>query len=182
MSELSIQHSTRNAADERQRGGSVTHTVKLTVNGVEREVAVEPRMLLADTLRQQCGLTGTHIGCEQGVCGACTVLVDGLPARSCLLFTVAVAGREIETVESLENPDGSLNSLQQSFQDHHGLQCGFCTAGILMSLTALFREEPSPDELRVRDQVQGHLCRCTGYQQLVEAAMAESDRNAQVAR
>ena len=160
----------------------MTHTVKLTVNGVEREVAVEPRMLLADTLRQQCGLTGTHIGCEQGVCGACTVLVDGLPARSCLLFTVAVAGREIETVESLENPDGSLNSLQQSFQTHHGLQCGFCTAGILMSLTALFREEPSPDELRVRDQVQGHLCRCTGYQQLVEAAMAESDRNAQVAR
>ena len=160
----------------------MSHTVKLTVNGVEREVAVEPRMLLADTLRQQCGLTGTHIGCEQGVCGACTVLVDGRPARSCLLFTVAVAGREIETVESLENPDGSLNSLQQSFQTHHGLQCGFCTAGILMSLTALFREEPSPDELRVRDQVQGHLCRCTGYQQLVEAAMAESGRNAQVAR
>jgi aerobic-type carbon monoxide dehydrogenase small subunit (CoxS/CutS family) len=160
----------------------VTHTVKLTVNGTEREVEVEPRMLLADTLRQQFGLTGTHIGCEQGVCGACTVLVDGLPARSCLLFTIAVQGRAIETVESLENPDGSLNSLQQSFQTHHGLQCGFCTAGILMSLTALFREEPSPDELRVRDQVQGHLCRCTGYQQLVEAAMAESDRNAQVAR
>jgi 2-furoyl-CoA dehydrogenase 2Fe-2S iron sulfur subunit len=156
--------------------------VKLTVNGTEREVEVEPRMLLADTLRQQFGLTGTHIGCEQGVCGACTVLVDGLPARSCLLFTIAVQGRAIETVESLENPDGSLNSLQQSFQTHHGLQCGFCTAGILMSLTALFREEPSPDELRVRDQVQGHLCRCTGYQQLVEAAMAESDRNAQVAR
>jgi aerobic-type carbon monoxide dehydrogenase small subunit (CoxS/CutS family) len=160
----------------------VTHTVKLTVNGTEREVEVEPRMLLADTLRQQFGLTGTHIGCEQGVCGVCTVLVDGLPARSCLLFTIAVQGRAIETVESLENPDGSLNSLQQSFQTHHGLQCGFCTAGILMSLTALFREEPSPDELRVRDQVQGHLCRCTGYQQLVEAAMAESDRNAQVAR
>jgi aerobic-type carbon monoxide dehydrogenase small subunit (CoxS/CutS family) len=160
----------------------VTHTVKLTVNGTEREVEVEPRMLLADTLRQQFGLTGTHIGCEQGVCGACTVLVDGLPARSCLLFTVAVEGRSIETVESLENPDGSLNSLQQSFQTHHGLQCGFCTAGILMSLTALFREEPSPDEPRVRDQVQGHLCRCTGYQQLVEAAMAESGRNAQVAR
>ena len=160
----------------------MSHTVKLIVNGVEREVEVEPRMLLADTLRQQFGLTGTHIGCEQGVCGACTVLVDGLPARSCLLFTIAVQGRAIETVESLENPDGSLNSLQQSFQTHHGLQCGFCTAGILMSLTALFREEPSPDELRVRDQVQGHLCRCTGYQQLVEAAMAESDRNAQVAR
>jgi carbon-monoxide dehydrogenase small subunit len=110
------------------------------------------------------------------------VLVDGRPARACLLFTVAAAGRTVETVESLENADGSLNSLQQSFQDHHGLQCGFCTAGILMSLTALFREEPSPDETQVRDQVQGHLCRCTGYQQLVEAAMAESGRNAQVAR
>jgi carbon-monoxide dehydrogenase small subunit len=157
-------------------------TVSMKVNGKTVSGEVEGRTLLVEFLRDKLGLTGTHVGCEQGVCGACTVLVDGLPARSCLLFTVAVAGREIETVESLENPDGSLNSLQQSFQDHHGLQCGFCTAGILMSLTALFREEPSPDETRVRDQVQGHLCRCTGYQQLVEAAMAESGRNAQVAR
>jgi aerobic-type carbon monoxide dehydrogenase small subunit (CoxS/CutS family) len=156
--------------------------VALTVNGEAREAEVEPRTLLADTLRQQLGLTGTHIGCEQGVCGACTVLVDGRPARSCLMFTVQLQGREVETVESLENADGSLNSLQQSFQDHHGLQCGFCTAGILMSLTSLFRQEPSPDEEQIRDHVQGHLCRCTGYQQLVEAALAESDRNAQVAR
>lgn len=158
------------------------HTVTLTVNGTAREVEVEPRTLLADTLRQQCGLTGTHLGCEQGVCGACTVLVDGRPARSCLMFTVQLNGRTVETVESLENADGSLNSLQQSFQDHHGLQCGFCTAGILMSLTSLFRDEPAPDEGQIRDHVQGHLCRCTGYQQLVEAALAESDRNAQVAR
>ncbi|MFC4943001.1 (2Fe-2S)-binding protein [Pseudonocardia sp. GCM10023141] len=152
--------------------------VALTINGAAREVEVDPRTLLADTLRQQLGLTGTHIGCEQGVCGACTVLVDGRPTRSCLLFTVQLQGRSVETVESLENADGSLNSLQQSFQDHHGLQCGFCTPGILMSLTSLFREEPSPDEEQIRDHVQGHLCRCTGYQQLVQAALAESDRNA----
>jgi aerobic-type carbon monoxide dehydrogenase small subunit (CoxS/CutS family) len=159
-----------------------TRTVTLTVNGAQREVEVEPRTLLADTLRQQLALTGTHLGCEQGVCGACTVLVDGRPARSCLMFTVQMQGRTVETVESLENADGSLNTLQQSFQDHHGLQCGFCTAGILMSLTSLFRDEPTPDEGEIRDHVQGHLCRCTGYQQLVEAALAESDRNAQVAR
>lgn len=156
-----------------------TRTVSLTVNGREREVTVEPRTLLADTLRQGLGLTGTHIGCEQGVCGACTVLVDGEATRSCLLFTVQLAGRRVETVESLENPDGSLNSLQQRFQDHHGLQCGFCTPGILMSLTSLLRHEPTPDEGRIRDQVQGHICRCTGYQQLVQAAMAESESNAQ---
>jgi aerobic-type carbon monoxide dehydrogenase small subunit (CoxS/CutS family) len=159
-----------------------TRTVTMTVNGTESEVEVEPRTLLADTLRQRLGLTGTHLGCEQGVCGACTVLVDGRPARSCLMFTVQLHGRTVETVESLENADGSLNTLQQSFQDHHGLQCGFCTAGILMSLTSLFRDEPTPDEGQIRDHVQGHLCRCTGYQQLVEAALAESDRNAQVAR
>jgi aerobic-type carbon monoxide dehydrogenase small subunit (CoxS/CutS family) len=159
-----------------------TRTVTLTVNGTESEVEVEPRTLLADTVRQRLGLTGTHLGCEQGVCGACTVLVDGRPARSCLMFTVQLHGRTVETVESLENADGSLNTLQQSFQDHHGLQCGFCTAGILMSLTSLFRDEPTPDEGQIRDHVQGHLCRCTGYQQLVEAALAESDRNAQVAR
>jgi aerobic carbon-monoxide dehydrogenase small subunit len=147
----------------------VTHTVKLTVNGTEREVEVEPRMLLADTLRQQFGLTGTHIGCEQGVCGACTVLVDGLPARSCLLFTIAVQGRAIETVESLENPDGSLNSLQQSFQTHHGLQCGFCTAGILMTLDAFLREHPDPSEAEVREALAGNLCRCTGYSAMIEA-------------
>jgi aerobic-type carbon monoxide dehydrogenase small subunit (CoxS/CutS family) len=156
----------------------MTMQVALTINGETRTVEVEPRTLLADTLRQKLGLTGTHIGCEQGACGACTVLVDGRPARSCLMFTVQLRGRSVETVESLENPDGSLNSLQQSFQDHHGLQCGFCTAGILMSLTSLFREEPSPDEEQIRDHVQGHLCRCTGYQQLVQAALAESDRNA----
>jgi carbon-monoxide dehydrogenase small subunit len=160
---------------------TTTHTIDLTVNGVPREVTVEPRTLLADTLRTQLRLTGTHLGCEHGVCGACTVLVDGRPARSCLLFTVALVGRSVETVESLEESDGRLNPLQQSFQDHHGLQCGFCTPGILMSLTALLRDEPHPDEGRVRDQVQGHICRCTGYQQLVDAALAVSDEDTEVA-
>ncbi|MBO0873796.1 MAG: (2Fe-2S)-binding protein [Pseudonocardia sp.] len=159
-----------------------TRTVSLTVNGREHEVTVEPRTLLADTLRERLGLTGTHIGCEQGVCGACTVLIDGEAARSCLMFTVQATGRQVETVESLENPDGSLNSLQRRFQEHHGLQCGFCTPGILMSLTSLLRHEPTPDEARIRDQVQGHICRCTGYQQLVQAAMAESEQNARAAR
>jgi carbon-monoxide dehydrogenase small subunit len=161
---------------------TTTRTIDLTVNGVPRQVTVEPRTLLADTLRTQLRLTGTHLGCEHGVCGACTVLVDGRPARSCLLFTVSLVGRSVETVESLEEPDGGLNPLQQSFQDHHGLQCGFCTPGILMSLTALLRDEPHPDEGRVRDQVQGHICRCTGYQQLVDAALAVSDEDTEVAR
>ncbi|NMO89488.1 (2Fe-2S)-binding protein [Actinomycetospora sp. TBRC 11914] len=160
---------------------TTTHTIDLTVNGIPRQVTVEPRTLLADTLRTQLRLTGTHLGCEHGVCGACTVLVDGEPARSCLLFTVSLVGRSVETVESLEEPGGRLNPLQQSFQDHHGLQCGFCTPGILMSLTALLRDEPHPDEGRVRDQVQGHICRCTGYQQLVDAALAVSDEDAEVA-
>lgn len=160
---------------------TTTRTMDLTVNGVPRQVTVETRTLLADTLRTQLGLTGTHLGCEHGVCGACTVLVDGQPARSCLLFTVSLMGRSVETIESLEEPDGRLNPLQQSFQDHHGLQCGFCTPGILMSLTALLREEPHPAEARVRDQVQGHICRCTGYQQLIDAALAVSDEDAEVA-
>jgi aerobic-type carbon monoxide dehydrogenase small subunit (CoxS/CutS family) len=159
-----------------------TEKVTITINGTARELDAEPRTLLADTLRGPLGLTGTHLGCEHGVCGACTVLVDGDPARSCLMFTVQLDGRSVETVESLENADGSLNSLQQSFQDHHGLQCGFCTAGILMTLTSLFRDVPAPDETQVRDHVQGHICRCTGYQQLVQAAMAESERNAEATR
>jgi carbon-monoxide dehydrogenase small subunit len=144
-------------------------TVTLSVNGIPREVRPDPRTLLADVLRTDVGLTGTHLGCEHGVCGACTVLVDGSPARSCLLFAVQAAGREIETVESLEDADGELNSLQRNFQAHHGLQCGFCTPGILMSLTALFRDDPTPGEEQIRDYLQGHICRCTGYQQIVEA-------------
>ena len=158
-----------------------TVSVTITVNGVEKTIAVEPRTLLADALRQKVGLTGTHVGCEQGVCGACTVILNGFPVRSCLTFAVQADGAAIETVESLANSDGSLNSLQSKFQKHHGLQCGFCTPGILMSLTSLFRDEPTPTENRIRHQIEGHICRCTGYQQMVDAAIEESEQNAALA-
>jgi aerobic-type carbon monoxide dehydrogenase small subunit (CoxS/CutS family) len=153
-------------------------TVTVSVNGVARELQVEPRTLLADALRRGAGLTGTHLGCEHGVCGACTVVLDGEPVRSCLVFAVQVDGRSVETVESLANPDGSLNPLQAKFQKHHGLQCGFCTSGILMTLTCLFREKPAPEETEIREHLQGHICRCTGYQQMVDAALEESRANA----
>lgn len=159
-----------------------TEDVTLSVNGTRHAITVEPRTLLADALRQQVGATGTHLGCEHGVCGACTVILDGHPVRSCLTFAVQAEGSEIETVESLGGPGGGLNSLQRNFQKHHGLQCGFCTPGILMSLTQLFREDPSPGEQRIRDQIQGHICRCTGYQQMVEAAVEESETNAKERR
>jgi 2-furoyl-CoA dehydrogenase 2Fe-2S iron sulfur subunit len=161
---------------------TVPTTVTLSVNGEARSVEVESRTLLADVLRNGVGLTGTHVGCEHGVCGACTILLDGAPVRSCLMFAVQVEGREIETVESLANPDGSLNSLQQEFQQHHGLQCGFCTPGILMSLTSLLREAPTAGEDEIREQLQGHICRCTGYQQMVDAAVAETKKNGQGGR
>jgi aerobic-type carbon monoxide dehydrogenase small subunit (CoxS/CutS family) len=161
---------------------TVARTVTLVVNGEEREIVVEPRTLLADALRVELGLTGTHLGCEHGVCGACTVILDGLPVRSCLTFAVQAEGREVETVEALAEPDGSLNSLQSRFQTHHGLQCGYCTPGILMSLTSLFRDNPVASEREIRDQIQGHICRCTGYQQIVEAAVEESETNARETR
>ena len=165
--------------DEREEGGMTgARDLTLVVNGVERDVTVEPRTLLVDALRTGLGLTGTHIGCEHGVCGACTVIIDGQPVRSCLTFAVQAEGRTVETVEALAAPDGELNPLQRRFQAHHGLQCGYCTPGILMSLTALFRDDPTPTEREIRDQIQGHICRCTGYQQLVDAAMEESTENA----
>jgi carbon-monoxide dehydrogenase small subunit len=151
-------------------------TVALTVNGTRREVEIEPRTLLADVLREKFGSRGTHLGCEHGVCGACTVLLDGEPVRSCLTLGVQAAGHQVETVESLAAPDGTLNELQASFQRHHGLQCGFCTPGILMSLTALFQQSGRPSEEQIREFVQGHICRCTGYQQLIEAAMEVSEQ------
>lgn len=156
--------------------------VTISINGVDRELQVEPRTLLADVLRQDVGLTGTHIGCEHGVCGACTVLLDGMPVRSCLLFAIQADGRRVETVESLAAPDGSLNSLQLKFQKHHGLQCGFCTSGILMTLTGLFRENPTPEEQEIREHLQGHICRCTGYQQMIDAAVEESTVNLEAAK
>jgi carbon-monoxide dehydrogenase small subunit len=145
--------------------------VTLTVNGERYERAVEPRITLADFLRHELGLTGTHLGCEHGVCGACTILVDGRSARSCLMFAVQANGKTIETVEGLADPDGTLSPLQESFRKHHGLQCGFCTPGILMTLTELLRDNPNTDEAEIRDVLSGNLCRCTGYVGIVEAAL-----------
>ena len=127
-------------------------------------------MTLADFLRHELGLTGTHVGCEHGVCGACTVLVDGLSMRGCLTLAVQADGREVSTVESLA-ADGALNALQQAFHARHGLQCGFCTPGILMTLTEFLRDHPRPTEAEVREVLSGHLCRCTGYQNIVAAAL-----------
>lgn len=149
--------------------------VAIKVNGAIRQARIEPRTTLADCLRQDLGLTGTHLGCEHGVCGACTVLVDGIAARSCLMLAAQAQRHGIETVESLA-VDGQLNDLQQAFKDLHGLQCGFCTPGILMTLTELMREQPEASEQDVRIALSGHICRCTGYENIVRAAMATLDK------
>ena len=146
----------------------MTHAIAVSVNGQPFRSTVESRLLLSDFLRHDAGLTGTHVGCEHGVCGACTVLLDGAPVRSCLLFAVQVDGHEITTVEGLANL-GELNPLQSAFREAHGLQCGFCTPGILMSMTAFLRDQPDPDEAAIREALSGHLCRCTGYQNIVKA-------------
>ncbi len=148
-----------------------SHMVTLTVNGQERRAGAEPRMLLSDFLRHELGLHGTHVGCEHGVCGACTVQVNGEPARACLMLAVQADGCRINTVEGLSNADGSLGVLQQAFQRHHALQCGFCTAGILASLDAFLREKPERTEAEIRELLSGHLCRCTGYSPIVAAAL-----------
>jgi carbon-monoxide dehydrogenase small subunit len=150
---------------------TTTRQVRLTVNGVEYDRSVEPRRLLSDFLRHDLGLTGTHVGCEHGVCGACTILVDGEPVRSCLMFAVQAHGAAIETVEGLAHSPERLHPLQQAFWDRHGLQCGFCTPGFLMTLKAVLREQPDPTEEQVRDAISGNLCRCTGYQNIVAAAL-----------
>jgi carbon-monoxide dehydrogenase small subunit len=147
------------------------HAIKLTVNGKAYEGTAEGRMTLADFLRHELGLTGTHLGCEHGVCGACTILLDGLSARSCLMFAVQANGREIITIEGLANADGTLNVLQQAFRDNHGLQCGFCTPGMLTTLTEFLRDNPDPTETEVRVAISGNLCRCTGYAGIVAAAL-----------
>ena len=149
-----------------------TRTITLTVNGQQRSATVETRTTLADLLREEFRLTGTHLGCEHGVCGACTVLLDGEAVRSCLLLAVQAEGSRVETVESLAPDENHLNPLQEQFVQHHGLQCGFCTPGILMTLTAELRDNPSPTEQEVRDMLAGNLCRCTGYQGMVDAVMA----------
>ena len=150
------------------------HRIRVTVNGAEHELAVESRRTLADMLRHDLGYTGTHVGCEHGICGACTVLVDGLPARSCLMFGVQADGRSVETVESLGTP-GELGPLQQAFTDQHGLQCGFCTPGFLMLITAFLRETPSPTDEQIREVVASNLCRCTGYAGILRAVRAAAD-------
>jgi len=144
--------------------------VRFKVNGKTYETAVEPRTTLADCLRHDLKLTGTHVGCEHGVCGACTVIVDGLAARSCLIFAVQADGVEITTVEGLSEGD-SLSPLQAAFRKHHALQCGFCTAGILMTAHSLLTEEPDADAGRIREVLSGNICRCTGYVQIVEALL-----------
>jgi aerobic-type carbon monoxide dehydrogenase small subunit (CoxS/CutS family) len=146
--------------------------IRLRVNGVSYERTVEPRLLLSDFLRHELGLTGTHVGCEHGVCGACTVLMDDEPVRSCLMFAVQADGADVTTVEGLSAGTGDLNPLQEAFRNAHGLQCGFCTPGILMSATALLRESPTVlSEATVRDTLSGHLCRCTGYTNIVRAIL-----------
>jgi 2-furoyl-CoA dehydrogenase 2Fe-2S iron sulfur subunit len=143
--------------------------IALTLNGKKRAAEAEPRMLLSDFLRQSLGATGTHVGCEHGVCGSCTVLIDGVAARSCLTLAVQAEGRELRTVESLAAPDGALNPLQAAFRANHALQCGFCTPGILMSFTDYLARNPHPSEAEIRDVLSGHLCRCTGYAGIVAA-------------
>jgi len=142
--------------------------VTVTVNGEEHTALAEPRMLLSDFLRHECGLTGTHVGCEQGVCGACTVRLDGAIARSCLTFAVAVNGASIDTVEGMAGPEG-LHPIQQAFQEEHGLQCGFCTPGFLLTVQDLLEKNPDPDDDQIREHLSGNVCRCTGYQGILAA-------------
>jgi aerobic carbon-monoxide dehydrogenase small subunit len=148
---------------------------RVTVNGKSYARVVDARLTLADFLRHELNLTGTHLGCEHGVCGACTVLVDGHSARSCLMFAVQANNSEVTTVEGL-TPDGKLSVLQQAFIDNHGLQCGFCTPGMLITLTELLRENPEPSEQDVREALTGNLCRCTGYAGIVKAALDAAQR------
>ena len=158
-----------------------TRTINVTVNGKTRSATIETRMTLVDFLRHELKLTGTHVGCEHGVCGACTVLVNGISARACLMLAVQCDGQAVATVESLAT-DNKLNGLQQAFQDNHGLQCGFCTSGMLMTLTEFLRDHPEPDEAQVREALSGNLCRCTGYQGIVDAALDAAKKMRGVAR
>jgi aerobic-type carbon monoxide dehydrogenase small subunit (CoxS/CutS family) len=146
--------------------------VAIEINGTAYEGEVEPRTLLSDFIRHQAGLTGTHVGCEHGVCGACTVQLDGEPIRSCLMLAIQADGRRLRTVESLATAGGALSALQQAFTDHHALQCGFCTSGFLMTADALLRRRPEASEREVRTELSGNLCRCTGYEGIVAAVLA----------
>jgi carbon-monoxide dehydrogenase small subunit len=149
--------------------------VAIGVNGQPRQTTVEPRLTLADFVRERCGLTGTHLGCEHGVCGACTVLVDSAAVRSCLMFAVQADGHEVTTIEALAGPEGELSVVQEAFRDAHGLQCGFCTPGFIVSLTAFLHDHKDPTDDELRSALSGNLCRCTGYQGILEAARLAAD-------
>jgi aerobic carbon-monoxide dehydrogenase small subunit len=150
--------------------------VAMSVNGQPRQATVEPRKTLADFLREDCALTGTHLGCEHGVCGACTVLLDGEAVRACLLFAIQAEGTEVTTVEGLTPSDGGLSTVQEAFREAHGLQCGFCTPGFIVSVTAFLRDNPSPTDQEIREGLSGNLCRCTGYQGIVNAVRLAAGR------
>jgi aerobic-type carbon monoxide dehydrogenase small subunit (CoxS/CutS family) len=152
------------------------HDITLSVNGKQYQRRVESRVLLSDFIRHDLVLAGTHVGCEHGVCGACTVLLDGEPVRSCLMLAVQARNHEISTIEGLTNKDGKYHPLQQAMHDRHGLQCGYCTPGILMTMTAFLDENPLPGEDEVREALSGNLCRCTGYQNIVDAVLAAAER------
>jgi aerobic carbon-monoxide dehydrogenase small subunit len=143
--------------------------VRVSVNGQPTEATVEPRLTLADYLREKCGLTGTHLGCEHGACGACTVLLDDRAVRSCLMFAVQADGMEVTTVEGIATPEGELSPVQSALRECHGLQCGFCTPGFVMSITALLRDNANPTDDEIREGLSGNFCRCTGYQSIVNA-------------
>src|SRR5579862_5810184 len=152
------------------------HDVAVTVNGAQHRRQVESRMLLSDFLRHELLLAGTHVGCEHGVCGACTVIVDGVAVRSCLMFAVQADGHDIVTVEGLTSDREHLHPLQEAMRDCHGLQCGYCTPGILMTMKAFLEETPAPDEAQIREALSGNLCRCTGYQHIVDAVLLDAER------
>ena len=149
--------------------------IQITVNGQVRRAAVEPRLTLADFLRERLQLTGTHLGCEHGVCGACTILLDGDAVRSCLIFAVQADGADVATVEAIAGPDGALSPVQEAFREHHGLQCGFCTPGFITSVTAFLRDNPDPTDEQIRDALSGNLCRCTGCQGILKAVRSAAD-------
>lgn len=152
--------------------------VKVSVNGQPTEATVEPRLTLADYLRERCGLTGTHLGCEHGACGACTVLVDGQAMRSCLMFAVQADGCEVTTVEGVASESGELSPVQDALRECHGLQCGFCTPGFVMSITALLRDNPTPTDEEIREGLSGNFCRCTGYQGIINAVHRAAESQA----
>ena len=152
-----------------------TVTIRVCVNGIDYERVVESRLLLSDFLRESVGLTGTHVGCEHGICGCCTVMVDGLTARSCLMFAVQADGAEVTTIEGLAD-GGKLHPLQEAFWEHHGLQCGFCTPGMLFSALELLNENPRPTDQEIREGISGTICRCTGYYQIVQAVKAAAQK------